>query len=54
MEELLRVAMPPDEDMVDLIERAFLEAQIGGLSADLAYIWLTHQQWTEFNPSRSL
>jgi hypothetical protein len=29
--------MPPDEEMVDLIEQAFLEGQISGLEADLAY-----------------
>ena len=31
--------MPPDEEMVDLIETAFLEGQIDGVKADLAY-WL--------------
>ena len=40
MEELLRAAMPPDEEMVDLIEQAFLEGQIDGESEDLAYNWL--------------
>jgi hypothetical protein len=42
MEELLRAAMPPDEEMGDRIEWAFLEGQIDGLKADLAYWWL----WT--------
>ncbi len=32
--------MPPDHDRVDLIEQAFLEGQIDGLRADLAYLWL--------------
>ena len=41
MEELLRATMPPDEDMADLIERAFLEGQIDGSSEDLAYLWLS-------------
>ena len=27
--------MPPDPELVDLIERAFLEGQIDGLRADL-------------------
>jgi hypothetical protein len=36
MEERLRAAMPPDEDLVDLIEAAFLEGQIDGTKADLA------------------
>ena len=40
MEELLRVAPPPDEGLVDLIERAFLEGQIDGPKAHLAYLWL--------------
>jgi len=40
MEELLRKTAPPDEKLVDLIEKAFLLGQIGGLSADLAYAWL--------------
>ena len=40
MEELLRASMPPDEELVDLIEWAFLEGQIDGSRADLAYLWL--------------
>ena len=40
MEELLRGSAPPDEELVDLIEQAFLEGQIDGLKADLAYLWL--------------
>ena len=36
--ELLEQSIPPDEDMVDLIQRAFLQGQIDGLSADLAHI----------------
>lgn len=38
MEELLRATMPPDEDMVDLIEQAFLDGLIDGVTADLAYL----------------
>ena len=30
----------PDDDMADLIEAAFLEGQIDGSRADLAYLWL--------------
>jgi hypothetical protein len=44
MEELLRAAMPHDVEMVDLIERAFLEEQIDGQKADLAYLWLQAKQ----------
>ena len=35
---LLEASLPPDEEMVNLIERAFLEGQIDGLRADLAYL----------------
>ena len=38
--ELLEASMPPDPELVDLIELAFLAGQIGGVSADLAYSWL--------------
>jgi hypothetical protein len=41
MEELLKSSMPPDEELVDLSEQAFLEGQIDGLKADLAYLWLS-------------
>ena len=40
MEELLSVAMPPDEEMADLIEWAFLEDQIDGETQALAFAWL--------------
>jgi hypothetical protein len=40
MEELLRAAMPPDEELVDLIEQAFLEGQIDGETQALAFAWL--------------
>jgi hypothetical protein len=32
--------MPPDPDLVDLIEQAFLEGQFDGQKADLAYLWI--------------
>ena len=32
--------MPPDPELVDMIEQAFLEGQIDGEKADLAYLWL--------------
>ena len=35
IEALLLDSMPPDEEMVDLIEQAFLERQIDGANADL-------------------
>ena len=34
--ELLEQTSPPDPDLVDLIEQAFLEGQIDGVKADLA------------------
>ena len=43
LEALLLDSRPPDEEMVDLIEWAFLEGQIDGLTADLAHLWLRAQ-----------
>ena len=40
LSELLERTRPPDAELVDLIEKAFLEGQIDGLKADLAYSWL--------------
>jgi hypothetical protein len=37
--DLIELSRPPDDELVDLIESAFLEGQIDGLKADLAY-WL--------------
>ena len=37
--------MPPDQDLVDLIEQAFFEGQIDGQKTDLAFWWL-HAQST--------
>ncbi len=36
---LLLESMPPDLELVDLIERAFLKGQIDSQKADLAYLW---------------
>ncbi len=38
--ELLEASRPPDPELVDLIEQAFLEEQIDGQKADLAYLCL--------------
>ena len=38
--KILEETRPPDPDMVGLIEQAFIEAQIDGLRADLAYFCL--------------
>jgi hypothetical protein len=40
MQELLEASRPVDEEMLDLIEAAFLEGLVTGLSADLAYYHL--------------
>jgi len=42
LSELLEQTRPPDPELVDLIEQAFLEGQIDGKRADLAYFVL-HQ-----------
>ena len=45
LSELLERTRPPDPELGDLIEQAFLEGQIDGHKADLAYLWL----WTYEN-----
>jgi hypothetical protein len=40
LSELLEQTRPPDSELVDLVEWAFLEGQIDGQKADLAYLWL--------------
>ena len=40
LSEILERTRPPDPELVDLIEQAFLEGQIDGNTEDLAYIWL--------------
>ena len=32
--------MPPDSELVALIEQAFLEGQVDSESVELAYLWL--------------
>jgi len=41
---LLQASCPPDPELVDLIERAFLEGQIDRRVADLSYLWLITSQ----------
>ena len=38
--EILDATRPPDPELVDLIERAFIEGQIDSQKADLAYLSL--------------
>ena len=40
MPNLLEATRPPDPELVDLIDQAFLESQIESQKADLAYLWL--------------
>ena len=40
LSEILERTRPPDHELVDLIEQAFLGGQIDGLRADLAYLCL--------------
>ena len=37
---LLELSMPPDPDLADLIDAAFLEGQIDGETQSLAFAWL--------------
>lgn len=38
--EILEATRPPDPELVDLIEWAFIEGQIDSQKAELAYLWL--------------
>ena len=38
--ELLEQTRPPDPELVDLIEQAFLEGQIDSQESELAYLFL--------------
>ena len=38
LSEILEQTRPPDGELVDLIEQAFLEGQIDGQKVDLAYL----------------
>ncbi len=42
--DLLEASRPPDPELVDLIEQAFIEGQLDSQKADLAYTYL----WLEF------
>jgi len=44
MEDLLLRTRPPNPELVDPIETAFLEGQTNGLKPDLAYSWLRHYE----------
>ncbi len=44
LSEILEQTRPPDPELVDLIEQAFLEGQIDSQKADLAYLWIKAKQ----------
>ena len=47
LSEILEQTRPPDPELVDLIEQAFLEGQIDSERAELAYLWLTGKMLTQ-------
>ncbi len=40
LSEILEQTMPPDPELVDLIEQPFLEGQIDSQKVELAYLWI--------------
>ncbi len=44
LSEILEQTRPPDPELVDLIEQAFLEGQIDTRKAELAYLWLKRRR----------
>jgi len=38
--DLLEISMPPDPELVDMIEQGFLAGQIDSQKAEQAYVWL--------------
>ena len=44
LSEILEQASPPDPELVDLIEQAFVQGQIDSTSANLTYLWLLGRQ----------
>jgi hypothetical protein len=40
IDDLADVCVRPDEDMLDLIEQAFLDARIDGETLSLAFAWV--------------
>ena len=40
LSEILEQTRPPDPELVDLIEQAYLEGQIDSERAEVAYLWL--------------
>ena len=40
MPKMLEASRPPDPELVDLIEKAFIGGQIDSEEAELAYFWI--------------
>ena len=40
LSEILEQTRPPDPELVDLIEQAFIQGQINSQKAELAYLWI--------------
>ncbi len=40
LSEILDQTRPPDTELVDLLEQAFIDGQIDSKRAELAYLWL--------------
>jgi hypothetical protein len=49
----VEASRPPDPDLVDLIEQAFLEGQIDGETEGLAYLWIESNYPLEQQVKRS-
>ena len=43
--KILEETRPPDPELVDLIEQAFLDGQIDSQVAELASLFLTSEKW---------
>lgn len=48
LEEFLRSWLPPDDELLDLIEAAFLEGQIDGDQLSLASAWVDCEKLPEY------
>ncbi len=44
LSEILEQTRPPDPELVDLIDQAFIQGKIGSTSANLTYLWLLGRQ----------
>ena len=55
LSDLLEASRPPDPELVDLIEQAFIEGQIDSQKAELAYlILMSEKQLIQITAMRGL